>query len=153
MKYLRLLKRDILTGVKPALCTDRNILEDSYEPVKHFLDFPLWEYRIVSFWRTKNQELSSSSRKMLFLSLRSSRQYFFKQWFLPNFELKDFPDFPNWNLTSNQLLPHCRLDRLTKLVRNVYSRGRLVVGGSLTANQSHVDNFCNLLKAWPATNK
>ena len=59
----------------------------------------------------------------------------------------------NWNLTSNQLLPHCRLDRLTKLVRNVYSRGRLVVGGSLTANQSHVDNFCNLLKAWTATNK
>ena len=29
--------------------TDRNILEDSYKLVKHFLDFPLWEYRITSF--------------------------------------------------------------------------------------------------------
>ena len=29
--------------------TDINILEDSYQLVKHFLDFPLWEYRIASF--------------------------------------------------------------------------------------------------------
>ena len=29
--------------------TDRNILDDSYQLVKHFLDFPLWEYTIASF--------------------------------------------------------------------------------------------------------
>ena len=26
------------------LCTDKNILDESYQLVKHFLDFPLWEY-------------------------------------------------------------------------------------------------------------
>ena len=29
--------------------TDKNILEDSYKLVKHFPDFPLWEYTIASF--------------------------------------------------------------------------------------------------------
>ena len=29
--------------------TDRNILEDYYKLVKHFPDFPLWEYKIASF--------------------------------------------------------------------------------------------------------
>ena len=28
--------------------TDRNILDDSYQLVKHFLNFPLWEYTISS---------------------------------------------------------------------------------------------------------
>ena len=30
-------------------CTDRNNFEDSYQLVKHFPDFKLWEYRIASF--------------------------------------------------------------------------------------------------------
>ena len=29
--------------------TDKKNLEDSYYLVKHFPDFPLWEYRIASF--------------------------------------------------------------------------------------------------------
>ena len=29
--------------------TDRNILDDSHQLVKHFSDFPLWEYRFASF--------------------------------------------------------------------------------------------------------
>ena len=29
--------------------TDRNNFEDSYYLVKHFPDFPLWEYTIASF--------------------------------------------------------------------------------------------------------
>ena len=29
------------------LYTDENTLEDSYWLVKHFTDFPLWEYRIT----------------------------------------------------------------------------------------------------------
>ena len=31
------------------IVTDRNILEDSYQLVKHFPDFLLWEYKIASF--------------------------------------------------------------------------------------------------------
>ena len=30
-------------------CTEKNILDKSYKLVKHFPDFPLWEYRIASF--------------------------------------------------------------------------------------------------------
>ena len=30
------------------MSTDRNILDDSYKLVKHFLYFPLWEYTIAS---------------------------------------------------------------------------------------------------------
>ena len=35
-------------GSISALYTDRNNLEDSYQVVKYFLDFPLREYRITS---------------------------------------------------------------------------------------------------------
>jgi hypothetical protein len=29
--------------------TDKNILDESYYLVKHFPEFPLWEYKIASF--------------------------------------------------------------------------------------------------------
>ena len=38
-----------LVEKKEGTHTDRNILEDSYKLVKHFPDFPLWEYTIASF--------------------------------------------------------------------------------------------------------
>ena len=39
----------LIQGSKMNTNTDKNILEDSYQLVKHFLDFSLWEYSIASF--------------------------------------------------------------------------------------------------------
>ena len=41
---LKLASRYILQALQ---YTDRNVLDKSYQLVKHFLDFPLWEYRIA----------------------------------------------------------------------------------------------------------
>ena len=63
--------------------TDRNILEDSYQLVKHFLDFPLWEYRFASF----NKKLLIKRSKSLLravntgsvlLANRNPPKYFFQ---------------------------------------------------------------------------
>ena len=49
--HLKFQKARTKIGETPNVCTftDRNILEDSYLLVKHFLDFTLREYRIASF--------------------------------------------------------------------------------------------------------
>ena len=54
MKMNQILSKDAEQWYKKIVVpcmhgTDRNILEDSCQLVKHFPDFPLWEYRIASF--------------------------------------------------------------------------------------------------------
>ena len=52
--------------------TDRNILEDSYKLIKHFPDFPLWEYTIAAFNQKFLIEGSNS-----FLPEREIREMFY----------------------------------------------------------------------------
>ena len=40
--------------------TDKNILDKSYKLVKYFLEIPLWEYRIASFFNVKLLVLNNS---------------------------------------------------------------------------------------------
>ena len=68
-KYMKMATITLLRGCASFTrgnSTDRNILEDSYQLVKHFLDFSLWEYRFASFdtkLSIKICKLYSQSRK------------------------------------------------------------------------------------------
>ena len=51
--------------------TDKNIFDNSYYLVKHFPDFPLWEYTIVSFKqklliKTRNSVLPEQEIREIF---------------------------------------------------------------------------------------
>ena len=62
--------KDIIGSLQNKTLTDRNILEDSYLLVKHFLDFFLWEYRFASF---NTMFLKSKEAILYFQSWKSGK--------------------------------------------------------------------------------
>ena len=59
-------------GAMAAHITDGNILDNSYYFVKHFSDFPLWEYKIATY----NQNIFLKSSKSV-LPKREIREIFY----------------------------------------------------------------------------